>query len=63
MPLDQLRRYLDSPAEAEAWLRSWGLNDPGHAHASLLSMATAGLTLDLLDAVCNCLADQLPQTS
>ncbi|HVX14835.1 MAG TPA: bifunctional [glutamate--ammonia ligase]-adenylyl-L-tyrosine phosphorylase/[glutamate--ammonia-ligase] adenylyltransferase [Pirellulales bacterium] len=63
MQLDHLRRYLDNPAEAEAWLRSWGLNDPQHAHANLVSMATAGLTLDLLGAVCDCLAGQLPQAS
>src|SRR5215469_6958507 len=63
MSLDKLRRYLDSPAEAAAWLQSWGLNDPGHAHANLVSMATAGLTLDLLDAVCTCLAEHLPRTS
>lgn len=63
MQLDQFRHYLDSPAEAEPWLRSWGLNDPNHAHANLLSMATAGLTLDLLATVCDCLAEQLPQSS
>ena len=63
MPADQLRRYLDSPTEAEAWLRSWNLNDLHHAHANLVSMATAGLTLDLLSVVCNCLAEQLPLTS
>lgn len=63
MQLDQLRRYLDSPAEVEAWLRSWGLDDPQHGHANLVSMATAGLTFDLLAAVCDCLAGQLPQTS
>jgi glutamate-ammonia-ligase adenylyltransferase len=63
MPLDKLRHYLDNPAEAAAWLRSWGVNDPGHAHANLVSMATAGLTLDLLNAVCDCLAEHLPRTS
>jgi [glutamine synthetase] adenylyltransferase / [glutamine synthetase]-adenylyl-L-tyrosine phosphorylase len=63
MQLETLRRYLDSPVEAEAWLRAWGLNDPAHAHANLLSMATAGVTLDLLAAVCDCLAEQLPRVS
>lgn len=63
MPPDQLRHYLDNPAEAENWLRSWGLRDARHAHANLLSMASAGLTLDLLAAICDCLARQLPQMS
>ena len=63
MQIDQLRHYLDSPAAAEAWLRALGVSDVRHAHANVLSMATAGLTLDLLATVCECLAEQLPLAS
>ncbi|HJT32400.1 MAG TPA: bifunctional [glutamate--ammonia ligase]-adenylyl-L-tyrosine phosphorylase/[glutamate--ammonia-ligase] adenylyltransferase [Pirellulales bacterium] len=63
MTIDQLRQYLDSPAAAEAWLRALGVSDVRHAHANVLSMATAGMTLDLLAAICDCLAEQLPLAS
>ncbi|HEV3022696.1 MAG TPA: hypothetical protein VGX76_09510 [Pirellulales bacterium] len=63
MQIVQLHRYLDDPAEAEPWLQAWGLADPRHGHENLVRMATAGLTLDLLAAICQILAEHLPRTS
>lgn len=63
MHVEQLRRYLDSYAEAESWLRGWGLDDPQRAHANLLELASGGVTLDLLADICNQLAEHLPRAS
>ena len=63
MEIGRLHRYLDSPAEAESWLRSWGLENAPRAHANLVNMATAGITLDLLAAICDQLAEHLPKSS
>jgi glutamate-ammonia-ligase adenylyltransferase len=63
MQIDQLHRYLDNPSEAEGWLKSWELEDFRHGHANLVSMATSGITLDLLAAVCDQLAQYLPRSS
>lgn len=63
MTIEQLRNYLDNPAEAEGWLRSCSIEDPRRAHANLVGMATAGLTLDLLADVCAQLAEHLPRSS
>lgn len=63
MQIDQLRKYLDNPAEAAAWLQSWGLSDIARGHGNLVRMAVAGLTLDLLAAICDILAEQLPRSS
>lgn len=63
MSPDQLRSYLDSPAEAEGWLKSFGIQDSRRAHANLVGVATAGLTLDLLADICSQLAEHLPRSS
>ena len=63
MQIDQLHRYLDNPAAAAAWLRAWKVSDVSRAHANLVRMATAGLTLDLLATVCDILTEQLPRSS
>ncbi len=63
MHIDQLHRYLDEPAEAAAWLRSLGVTDLARAHANLVRMATAGVTLDLLAAICDQFAEHLPRSS
>ncbi|MGD0900816.1 MAG: hypothetical protein ABR915_23540, partial [Thermoguttaceae bacterium] len=57
MDLAALPRILDDPAAAEESLRGWGVVDARHAHAALVHMASAGLTLDLLAVLC----DQLGQ--
>lgn len=63
MQIEQLHRYLDSPSEAEGWLRAWGLEHIDRAHGNLVRMASAGVTLDLLADVCDQLAQHLPRTS
>ncbi|MEX2114980.1 MAG: hypothetical protein WD845_17435, partial [Pirellulales bacterium] len=63
MDLDRLHRNLDDPAEAEAWLRPWGLADTARAHGNLLRIARNGVTLDLLAVMCEQLADELPRSS
>ncbi len=52
MDLNQLRGYLDDPAAAADWLRSIGLADVRRAHANLVSIATSGMTFDLVGVVC-----------
>ncbi len=63
MEIGRLHHFLDNPAEAEGWLRSWGLEIVERAHANLVNMATAGITLDLLATVCDQLAEHLPRSS
>ncbi len=63
MRVDELHRYLDHPAEAASWLRSLGIHDLDRAHGNLLRIATAGVTLDLLAAICDQLSEQLPGSS
>jgi [glutamine synthetase] adenylyltransferase / [glutamine synthetase]-adenylyl-L-tyrosine phosphorylase len=63
MEIPQLRHYLDHPHEAARWLGAWGLDDVERAHASLLRMAMAGITLDLLATICDQLAENLPRLS
>jgi glutamate-ammonia-ligase adenylyltransferase len=46
--IDRLRNYLDNAKEAEPWLRSLYVADPGAAHANLSRIAHRGVTLDLL---------------
>jgi glutamate-ammonia-ligase adenylyltransferase len=52
-------RYLDDPAAAEEFLRGWGVVDTRHAHAALVHMASAGLTLDLVGVLCDQLGGHL----
>ncbi len=63
MDIEQLRHWLDHPHEAGKWLGSWGLDDLERAHASLVRMALAGITLDLLANICGQLAEHLPRVS
>lgn len=63
MRTDLLLRYLDNPAMAGEWLSSWGLSDPKRGHHNLTRMAVAGVPLDLLAAMCECLGECLPRTS
>ncbi len=63
MDTKQLTRYLDRPAEAHVWLRSLGLTNLERGHSNLVSLATSGLTLDLLVMLCDQLARHLPQLS
>ncbi len=63
MQIEQLHKYLDNPGSADAWLRALKITDVARGHANLVRMATAGVTLDLLAAICDILAEQLPRTS
>jgi glutamate-ammonia-ligase adenylyltransferase len=63
METSQLRLYLDHPHEAAGWLGTWGVDDVDRAHASVMRMATAGITLDLVANICDQLAEHLPRTS
>ena len=63
MDIGRLHRYLDHPVEAESWLQSWGDDDVERAHANLVNLATAGITLDLLAVICDQLAEHLPGSS
>lgn len=63
MSIAALRRYLDDPQAAAPFLRSWGVNDVERARGNLVRMATSGLTLDLLAAVCDQLSAALPRSS
>ena len=63
MDLHALVRYLEAPGEAAAWLTSLGIEDIVRAHANLVSMADNGLTLDLLAAIFDQLAEHLPGLS
>src|SRR5262245_63742652 len=59
----QLRHDLDHPHEAARWLSASGIDDVDRAHASVMRMATFGITLDLMANVCDQLAEHLPRTS
>ena len=61
MHCDQLQELLDSPAEAEPWLRATGLVELRTAHANLLRLATAGVPLDLLAELCRQFAAVAPR--
>ena len=60
MELDLLRSYLDDFKQAESWLRSLKLENRKRAHGNLVRMATGGITLDLLAAICGQLQVCLP---
>lgn len=63
MEIERLQQYLDNPASATAWLKSWQLTDIRRGHANLVSMAVRGVTLDLLASMCDQLAVVLPTLS
>ncbi len=57
--IDTLVCYLDDPAAAAGWLRGLGIVDVKRAHAGLVNMAEAGMTLDLLAVACRQLEKHL----
>ena len=63
MDIPTLRRYLDDPSAGAGWLGGLGVADVKRAHAGLLSMAATGMPLDLLGAICDQLAEQLPRSA
>ncbi len=63
MHIDALCRILDDRDQAAEWLRRLGIVDADRAHHNLVRMATGGLTLDLLAAICDQLAEHLPASS
>ena len=63
MDISTLRRYLDDPAAAAAWLRSLGATDLKRAHAALVGMASTRLTLDLLAIICSQLEEHLSRSA
>ena len=63
MHLEELRQFLDQSQSADAWLRAWGIEDAPRAHANLVRVAESSVTLDLLAATCDQLAEHLPRTS
>ena len=58
MDIATLRRYLDDADAAQEFLKGLGVVDLRRAHAAVVNMASAGVTLDLLAVIC----DQLAQT-
>jgi glutamate-ammonia-ligase adenylyltransferase len=63
MDSETLVRYLDRPDAAADWLRTWGIENVERAHANLIGLAKAGITLDLLVVVCEQLEQTLPKLS
>ena len=61
MKIADLVTYLDSIDDAADWLRSCGVEDVENAHRNLVSMASCGLTLDLLKVICLQLVEHLPR--
>ena len=63
MRVDELQTLLDEPSTAAAWLRKLGIVDPRRAHENLVRIARSGITLDLVAAMCDQLAEHLPRSS
>ncbi len=60
MDIAELRQLLDDPGAATAWLGPRGVADSRRAHTNLLKIATRGIPLDLLAAMCDQLAGYFP---
>jgi [glutamine synthetase] adenylyltransferase / [glutamine synthetase]-adenylyl-L-tyrosine phosphorylase len=60
MDTETLRRYLDEPDAAAAWLESLGAINRVRARAVLRQMAVAGVSLDLLGTLCGHIERFLP---
>jgi glutamate-ammonia-ligase adenylyltransferase len=60
MDIPTLRQYLDDPCTAGPWLKKLGLADVKRGHGNILSLATTGITLDLLSILCDQLQQRLP---
>lgn len=58
-----LRHYLDNPAAAGEWLHRLGLVDANRAYQNLVSLATAGMTFDLVAEMCGQLARYLSSSA
>ncbi len=63
MQIDRLHHLLDHPEKAVEWLADWKLDDPARGQGNLVRMALSGITLDLLAAMCEQLAEHLPRLS
>jgi [glutamine synthetase] adenylyltransferase / [glutamine synthetase]-adenylyl-L-tyrosine phosphorylase len=61
LDISTVRRWLDDADAAEPFLQSLGVVDRRRAHAALVSIASAGVTLDLLTLVCDQLGQALPR--
>jgi glutamate-ammonia-ligase adenylyltransferase len=61
MQTDRLRAILDSPAEAEGWLRPLGFSDVRTGQANLVRLASASVPLDLLGTLCEQIAAAAPR--
>ena len=61
MQIERLRSILDSPTEAETWLRSLGIEDPRTAYANLQRLGDAGLPSELIAILCDQFAKAAPQ--
>ncbi|MBN2022459.1 MAG: bifunctional [glutamate--ammonia ligase]-adenylyl-L-tyrosine phosphorylase/[glutamate--ammonia-ligase] adenylyltransferase [Pirellulales bacterium] len=59
MDIPTLRHALENATAAAGWLRGLGVSDAPRAHANLVAMAKAGLSLDLLAVVCDLLEQYL----
>jgi glutamate-ammonia-ligase adenylyltransferase len=59
MDIAQLRAWLDDPETAAPWLEKLKLVDVRRAHTNLVKIATAGVPLDLLAAMCDQFAHSL----
>lgn len=59
----KLQELLDNSRVAAEWLTSLGIQDCERAHGNLVSMATAGITLDLMANMAQQLARELPRSS
>ncbi len=53
MSPDTLVEFLDHPDKAKDWLHSLGIENHIRAHANLVALAGAGVTLDLLVLLCD----------
>ena len=61
LDIPTIRRWLDDADAAQEFLRSLGVADLRHAHAALVNIAAAGVTLDLVALICEQLAQALPR--
>ena len=59
----QVIEFLDSPSLAEQWLKQLGIDNTRRAHANLVQIAEAGVTIDLLAKICERMMQELPSIS
>jgi len=63
MEIDRLTQLLDDPDNAGSWLAELRLVDPRRGRDNLRRLATEGVPLDLLVALCDQLQEHLPELS